>query len=569
MSTSQSDPLSIKLETGGLLTSERPSLSPRTLAFYEMLLYEELLRFLAGSNVFLAEKVGLTTYLTKQLEILLMERGYIHSFKRCGLPELKSREHWGRELEPPFILLVHSSTSDRAVEETLHTALLEAKDIGGAIWLVSFLSMTDRRSLAKFSAFFVFPSSHSELDVLADVLPVSNHAIRALQQSDDSFFLFLDATAAKAPQGSIPNPCIINLPPGVCGGSTRLPMVSAELVYEDILSSALARDAEVPGPLRFRVENTTLEPQRIKLEYQLDGSGWKQKTIHLAVGGPPCDYRFPLIPTEGSPRLEESRRGELHVKASNVRGSEETVLYDNTFPVTMLPWNTIRWTFPPDVVSETRVDFSHHIAAFVTPTAAAVDSVYQETKTYYPPSADVDWTLRITHPMSCSILAKIRAIYEVLQARNIEYDQRLDPLGTERIAGYQTVRLPSQTLAEGRGSCLDLTVLFASIIERAGMSPLVVIERNHAFVGWKYKIEGDTPYHYDYLDAVYVSCPDSFVAPRDFQSALKSGRRQATKIENSGIQVNEWGGDKDFARVVQITRLHKGRKGPKILPLEP
>ncbi|HEX2941939.1 MAG TPA: DNA helicase, partial [Rhodopila sp.] len=47
----------------------------------------------------------------------------------------------------------------------------------------------------------------------------------------------------------------------------------------------------------------------------------------------------------------------------------------------------------------------------------------------------------------------------------------------------QKVRTPSLILANGVATCLDTALLFAAALEQAGLNPLVVLTKGHAFVG--------------------------------------------------------------------------------------
>lgn len=72
------------------------------------------------------------------------------------------------------------------------------------------------------------------------------------------------------------------------------------------------------------------------------------------------------------------------------------------------------------------------------------------------------------------------AIYAALQARNIAYT--MPPASYEKTG--QRVRLPYTVLTEKHGTCLDLTLLFASCLEQIGLNPLIVIVKGHAFGGF-------------------------------------------------------------------------------------
>ena len=72
------------------------------------------------------------------------------------------------------------------------------------------------------------------------------------------------------------------------------------------------------------------------------------------------------------------------------------------------------------------------------------------------------------------------AIYAALQARNIAYT--VPPASYEKSG--QRVRLPYTVLTEKHGTCLDLSLLYASCLEAVGINPLIIIVKGHAFAGF-------------------------------------------------------------------------------------
>lgn len=100
----------------------------------------------------------------------------------------------------------------------------------------------------------------------------------------------------------------------------------------------------------------------------------------------------------------------------------------------------------------------------------------------------------------------LRAIYTTLQARRFTYSNiPSDYFG----AVGQHVRLPAESLAGGAGAnCIDGTVLFASLLELAGMEPVLIVRRQpgggggHAYVGVKAR-----PSNYNPHDPVMFAAP--------------------------------------------------------------
>lgn len=71
------------------------------------------------------------------------------------------------------------------------------------------------------------------------------------------------------------------------------------------------------------------------------------------------------------------------------------------------------------------------------------------------------------------------AIFAALRSWKIIYNN--PPASYETIG--QRVRLPHKVLEEKQGTCLDLSVLYAACLEAAGLFPLLVFIKGHAFCG--------------------------------------------------------------------------------------
>lgn len=77
------------------------------------------------------------------------------------------------------------------------------------------------------------------------------------------------------------------------------------------------------------------------------------------------------------------------------------------------------------------------------------------------------------------VLELTGAVYGAICDRDLRY--AVPPASFERSG--QKVRLPSDVLSSGLATCLDTTLLFAGCLEQAGLHPVLVLLREHAFVG--------------------------------------------------------------------------------------
>ncbi|MDO4977503.1 MAG: DUF3320 domain-containing protein [Eubacteriales bacterium] len=77
------------------------------------------------------------------------------------------------------------------------------------------------------------------------------------------------------------------------------------------------------------------------------------------------------------------------------------------------------------------------------------------------------------------VLSMMGAVYAALQEQNIVY--ALPPASFEMVG--QRIRLPDAVFQQKMGTCLDLTLLYASCLESMGLHPLIILQKNHAFLG--------------------------------------------------------------------------------------
>lgn len=167
-------------------------------------------------------------------------------------------------------------------------------------------------------------------------------------------------------------------------------------------------------------------------------------------------------------RLRAVREKErAHIRIS-VRDKDE-VLYARTQEVPVLAYN--EWVFMPE--------FLELAAAFVQSNSAALHPVVQ--------SAAVRLEAACGSRDFSGYQAGAKHVLHMLNAVHIALAQDhpldyINPPPSFEITG-QKIRLVADTLAQGRGTCLDLAVLQAAIWEHVGLHPCLVLVPGHAFLG--------------------------------------------------------------------------------------
>lgn len=178
--------------------------------------------------------------------------------------------------------------------------------------------------------------------------------------------------------------------------------------------------------------------------------------------------------------LTEKVSGTLHVYLV----SEDQSLYSENIEITALAFDEWQgYTFYPEL-----------IAAFVTPNHPEVTKINIRAadmlgKWTGDPSLDAYQTKDAGR-----VLAQAAAIYGALQEQNIVY--AVPPASFERTG--QRVRLCDAVMQQKMGTCLDLTLFYASCLEAGGLHPILILKSGHIFAGvWLDDLAFPEPVQYD------------------------------------------------------------------------
>jgi len=147
----------------------------------------------------------------------------------------------------------------------------------------------------------------------------------------------------------------------------------------------------------------------------------------------------------------------------------EAELATASYPVELLPKN--QWGGAGSM--------SSLLAAFVMPNDPAVDRVLKGASTVLRRAGKKDAIDGYESRSRTRSWELVSSIWSAVCGLKLSY--ALPPASFED-AG-QKIRTPSIALSGGVATCLDTALLFAAAIEQAGMNPLVILTKGHAFVG--------------------------------------------------------------------------------------
>ncbi|MBB5392599.1 MULTISPECIES: DUF3320 domain-containing protein [unclassified Herbaspirillum] len=228
----------------------------------------------------------------------------------------------------------------------------------------------------------------------------------------------------------------------------------------------------VPVIHELAVINETENSYRdLKLVVASEPSFLKPKTWHLdhLAAGQTIRINDLDIGLEGAllGRLTESEKAILKLDLVTA-GSEPLSIAASEQTVELLPRN--QWgglSSLPDMV-----------AAFVQPNEPAVERVLKRAAEVLR-KAGKSGSLNGYQEGAKRAWELVSAIWTAIGSMGLDY--ALPPASFEREG--QKVRGPGQIEESGLGTCMDLTLLLCAALEQAGLNPLIVFQRGHAFPG--------------------------------------------------------------------------------------
>lgn len=153
-----------------------------------------------------------------------------------------------------------------------------------------------------------------------------------------------------------------------------------------------------------------------------------------------------------------------------------------------------------------RVDLGWAFAAFVDPADAAVDAILASARTL-DPRFDATGT---------GALRQAGAVWAALERQGLRYADEDPALARGPLLWSQRVRRPGAVWRERRANCLDGSVLIASVLERLGLEPFIVLLPGHALVG--FDASGRAPV---VLETTLLGAPQTPAA--NFAAARRAG----------------------------------------------
>jgi hypothetical protein len=269
-------------------------------------------------------------------------------------------------------------------------------------------------------------------------------------------------------------------------------------------------DPETDPLLTVALGNESSDTKRVCVKAFLEGlSAQAIRTVELPAGESlPRPLR--LLPTlfpERAQAITEVQRATLHLIVEDLDGKPES--HDTFSLVCLARTSSFNGVRRPDTGRV--VDLSHYYGAWVTPHVEAVQARIRRAADHWP--GRQIWGYQVTPE---SVPQQVAALYQALREAEIVYINSVIDYGAPPGMFTQRTRLPRESLTQKSANCIDGTVLMASLLEGASLSPAIVLVPGHAFLAWETWQESR---EWRYLET-------TLIGTADFDAACQAGRRQ-------------------------------------------
>ena len=254
--------------------------------------------------------------------------------------------------------------------------------------------------------------------------------------------------------------------------------VSVQIEYGKYLNLALAQN-KCPLITSLKVKNVTAQKMEgLTCRISSLDDFFQTKTVETGplwpeaeteLGSVPLVYNVALLR-----KLEDAQNGSFRIE---VLSGDET-LFSHDYEVQALAADQSHdiWSLPV------------FLASFVKPNCESIHQLQPEVAKEMQRIAGGDASLAGYQMDREHVFKMCAAMYRAIQKKGISYS---NPASSFNLPG-QKIRMPDTVFKYKVATCLDSSILFASIMEACQLHPVIIIISGHAFVGC-FLVEGHLP----------------------------------------------------------------------------
>ena len=290
--------------------------------------------------------------------------------------------------------------------------------------------------------------------------------------------------------GATASQAIASGAPRATAGAVTVDQITADYTYKSELITPIAHlyGLFLDDFVIVTVKNGNTSPVKVVTTSEISGYTSKASdTVTIPAGATQKIRQNPRLTTAAIDGLNSEHQADLHVVVSYLDAGEPRIVIDQTSPTLV----TSRRDFPWTIKGMTQQDDFELVVAMVTPSDPAVEELIRAGANY-DPSGAMTSNYDSTNDDSGSVWQRLSDIW---QAETDDY--RLTYVSTTitfASGSSQRIRLPGEVLDQSSGNCIELTLLYAAVVEALGMQPSIIIVPGHAYLAVRVDDTNDNYY---------------------------------------------------------------------------
>jgi hypothetical protein len=265
------------------------------------------------------------------------------------------------------------------------------------------------------------------------------------------------------------------------------------------------------------VKNGNTSPVKVVVSSEISSYTSKASdTVTVPAGATQEIRQNPRLTTAAIDGLNSEHQADLHVVVSYLEAGQPRIVLDQTSETLI----TSRRDFPWTIKGFTQQEDWNLVVAMVTPTDPGVEQLIRAGANY-DPSGAMTSNYDSLDDSSGSVWQRLSDIWQAETTDfSLTYISTTDSFASN---SSQRIRLPGEVLDQASGNCIELTLLYASVVEALGMQPAIIMVPGHAYVAVRVD---DTNDNYYFIET-------TMIGQATFKEAVTTGNSEWQKAQPS------------------------------------
>jgi hypothetical protein len=268
-------------------------------------------------------------------------------------------------------------------------------------------------------------------------------------------------------------------PRATAAAAVTVDQITADYTYKDELITPLAHlyGTELDDFVIATVTNDNDKSVKVVVTSEITGFTDKASdTVTVDANGTAEVRQNPRLTATAIDGLNSEHQADVHVTVSYLESGQPRTILDQTSQTLI----TSRRDFPWSIEGFTQQENYQLVVAMVTPTDPSVEKLIVDAGHFDPQNAMTSG-YESDNDADGSVYQRLDDVWQAEQTNfGLTYDSTTISFAS---GSSQRIRLPGEVLDQNAGNCIELTLLYASVVEALHMQAALVIIPGHAYVG--------------------------------------------------------------------------------------